>query len=206
MVFASMVLLVAGAGLVGCVVPGTAPVSSASQYATNAPVEEGPSGEVSAGAGYLLSDGDPISFVGDGGAVFRLTERYDLSIRGRADVTTFEGNLRIVDDESVRVGWLHGVGGLVMILDDNEMMYHATTGLSVVAGDLDQTAFFGAFRVAHAEGSSEDIIETQYAIASMGLRTAAGSHLNVSPELQVGYGRELEEVLIAPMVSLSAPF
>ena len=163
-------------------------------------------GEISASPAYLFAQTTPVTTFAEGGAVFRLGGRYDLSVRSRVEATTVEGNLRLFD-EPLQIGWLHGVGGLVNLdgLSVGQWTYHATTGLAFQAGVDRRYQPFWALRVAWADGGS-GVNERLYTMLSAGYRIGLTSRLDMAPELHFVTDHGSVTHSFAPMISLSAPF
>lgn len=185
--------------------PAPPPNISSAHYARPAPSETGDSGRIAASAGYAFGYDGPQSFVGEGSALFQLHDHYDLVVSTRLDATTVEGNLRLLRGP-LEVGWTHGGGGSVTFADLSldSYIYHISTGLNFqIGGGLD-SQFFGALRLARADGSSQ-YRSMWYVMGSLGYRIAVADNLALAPELHAISSSE-GDLLIAPTIAVSAGF
>lgn len=181
------------------------PAVSAAPYARTAPADNAThSGSVLASAGYLATLDGAQSVIGQGGAVFYLSDAYDLTLLTRGDVTTAEGNLRLRRG-LFEIGWTHGLGaGLIADTGNAFYTYHATTGLTFQVGTQSPTQFFGALRVAWADGTGP-FHSAWYVLGSLGFRLPVTGSLGLNPELQVASNSD-GDLLLAPTLTFSAGF
>lgn len=159
---------------------------------------------------------------GEGSAVFWLGEHYDLSMSGRADSSSIEGNLRILDGP-IDVGWTHGVGGrfdLRATGRDSGLVLatmNVTTGLSFQYERPRDRQLFGALRYAYARGiprydpHDENLPDgiyfgdTHYIGSSAGYLVLTSTAMNLLPELTLAWSSR-EGLMILPKISISAAF
>ena len=182
-----LLVSVCGVGLLGCAFPAPPPTLSAEPFVRPPLVEdEKETGRVGTSAGVVVAP-SILSAVGEGRAVFRLGERYDLVVGGRTEVGTVEGNLRVLRGP-LELGWTHGFGGAgAFNIGDFQFRhghFHLTTGLTFQLGADLKGQIFGALRGAYAWGFG-DYADSRYMVGSLGYRIPLVATLSISPELHL---------------------